>query len=108
MERARDGLKRAQYLQLELQKQAKDYYKILGVRRSATEQEIISAYRRLARKWYPDLYKGNKKEAEKKFVNIVNGKDVLTDPINELNLTMEEILIRDEDDLRNEIKIMIN
>ena len=43
-----------------------DYYKISGVSKSATEQEIKTAYRKLARKYHPDLNPDNK-QAEKKF-----------------------------------------
>ena len=46
----------------------KDYYDILGVKRDATEAEIKSAYRKLARKYHPDVNKT--KEAESKFKDI--------------------------------------
>jgi len=57
----------------------KDYYKILGVDRNADEKEIKRAYRRLARKYHPDLNPGDK-EAEKKFKEINEAYEVLSDP----------------------------
>ncbi|MFB0547258.1 MAG: DnaJ C-terminal domain-containing protein [Anaerolineae bacterium] len=57
----------------------KDYYKILGVSRNATEKEIKRAYRRLARKYHPDVNPGNK-EAEERFKEINEAHEVLTDP----------------------------
>ena len=58
-----------------------DYYKILGVSKTATEKEIKAAYRKLARKYHPDLNPDNK-EAEKKFKEINEANEVLSDPEN--------------------------
>jgi curved DNA-binding protein len=57
----------------------KDYYKILGVDRNATQEEIKSAYRKLALKYHPDRNPGNK-EAEAKFKEINEAYEVLSDP----------------------------
>ncbi|CAG4976823.1 unnamed protein product [Parnassius apollo] len=79
LQRAKDGLSRAQKLQK--QSEQRDYYKILGVKRSASKQEITKAYRKAAQKWHPDNYHGDdKKIAEKKFIDIAAAKEVLTDP----------------------------
>jgi molecular chaperone DnaJ len=56
----------------------KDYYDILGVKRDATENDVKKAYRKLARKWHPDINPGNKK-AEEKFKEISAAYDVLGD-----------------------------
>lgn len=55
----------------------KDYYDILGVKRDATEAEIKSAYRKLARKYHPDVNKT--KEAESRFKDINEAYEVLGD-----------------------------
>lgn len=57
--------------------QYKDYYEILGVKREATEAEIKAAYRKLARKFHPDVNKT--KEAEQKFKDINESYEVLSD-----------------------------
>ena len=56
----------------------KDYYKIMGVNRSASEREIKQAYRRLARQYHPDVNPGNK-SAEAKFKEINEAYEVLSD-----------------------------
>ncbi|HET8645379.1 MAG TPA: DnaJ domain-containing protein, partial [Vicinamibacteria bacterium] len=57
----------------------KDYYKILGVPRTANEKEIKAAFRKLARKYHPDVNKGDKK-AEARFKEINEANAVLSDP----------------------------
>src|SRR5438477_3673562 len=58
--------------------QYKDYYNTLGVKRSASEKEIKSAFRKLARKHHPDV-NPNDKQAEAKFKEISEAYDVLSD-----------------------------
>lgn len=56
----------------------RDYYDILGVSRTASEEEIRKAFRKLARKYHPDMNKNNK-EAEEKFKEINEAYEVLSD-----------------------------
>jgi len=56
-----------------------DYYKILGIDKTATPKEIKSAYRKLARKYHPDL-NPNDKDAKKNFQQINEANEVLSDP----------------------------
>jgi len=58
-----------------------DYYKILGLSKNATETDIKKAYRKLARKFHPDL-NPNDKEAEKRFKEINEANEVLSNPEN--------------------------
>eukprot|EP00262_Sarcandra_glabra_P007083 TRINITY_DN19653_c0_g1_i1.p1 TRINITY_DN19653_c0_g1~~TRINITY_DN19653_c0_g1_i1.p1 ORF type:complete len:313 (+),score=56.47 TRINITY_DN19653_c0_g1_i1:175-1113(+) len=57
-----------------------DYYNILKVGRTATDEDLKKAYRRLAMIWHPDKNPNNKKEAEAKFKQISEAYDVLSDP----------------------------
>jgi DnaJ family protein C protein 3 len=71
-----EKLETAQKLLKESQKM--DYYKILGVKKTATKSVIIKAYHNLARKWHPDKFEEEDKEiAHKKFINIAAAKEVL-------------------------------
>ena len=58
-----------------------DYYKVLGISKTATEKDIKKAYRKLARKHHPDVNPGNK-EAEIKFKEANEANEVLSDPEN--------------------------
>ena len=58
-----------------------DYYKILGIERNASADDIKKAYRKLARKYHPDM-NPNDKEAEKKFKEINEANEVLSNAEN--------------------------
>ena len=57
----------------------RDYHEVLGIGKNATDAEIKSAYRKLAKKYHPDLNPGNK-EAEEKFKEVNEANDVLSGP----------------------------
>jgi len=58
---------------------ARDYYEVLGVDRNATDEDIKKAYRKLAKKYHPDVNPGDK-EAEAKFKEINEAYQILSDP----------------------------
>ena len=58
----------------------KDYYAILGVSKTATDDELKKAYRKMAKKYHPDANPDNKEEAEKKFKEVNEAYEVLSDP----------------------------
>jgi curved DNA-binding protein len=79
---------------------ATNYYKILGVSKSADEKDIKQAYRKLARKYHPDL-NPNDKEAEKKFKEINEANEVLSSTENRANYDQYGDNWKHADQLRN-------
>lgn len=57
----------------------RDYYEVLGVKKSASHDEIKQAYRRLAKKFHPDMNRDNPKAAEEKFKEVSEAYEVLAD-----------------------------
>src|ERR1700681_4178691 len=57
----------------------KDYYETLGVKKSASAEDIRKAFRKLARKYHPDVNPGDK-SAEEKFKSLSEANEVLSDP----------------------------
>ncbi|TNN20509.1 DnaJ subfamily C member 3 isoform 1, partial [Schistosoma japonicum] len=77
-QKAKEGMKKAQKLLKASTR--RNYYKILGVSKSASKKEILKAYRKMAAEYHPDKFQGEERtQAEKRFVEISAAKEVLTD-----------------------------
>ncbi|MEM0465301.1 MAG: molecular chaperone DnaJ [Candidatus Pacearchaeota archaeon] len=78
----------------------KDYYKILGVSKDASQEDIKKAFRQLARKYHPDVNQGNK-EAEEKFKEINEAFQVLSNPEKRAQYDQYGSSIFSADDIRD-------
>lgn len=58
----------------------RDYYEVLGITKSATDTEIKKAYKKMARKYHPDLNRDNPKEAEEKMKEVNEAYEILSNP----------------------------
>ena len=59
--------------------QKRDYYEVLGVSKTATDDELKKAFRKLAKQYHPDANPNNKEEAEAKFKEVNEAYEVLSD-----------------------------
>ena len=69
----------------------RDYYEVLGVSKTATDEEIKKAYRKLAKKYHPDANPDNKEEAEAKFKEVNEAYETLSDHL-VVDLETEDII----------------
>lgn len=67
-------------LQQRRMNEKKDYYDLLGIEKDSTEEEIKIAYRKLAKKYHPDLNKTDP-QAKEKFIEVKEAYDTLIDPV---------------------------
>lgn len=58
----------------------RDFYEVLEISKKATPQEIKKAFRKLSKKYHPDLNQDNREEAKQKFVEIANAYEILKNP----------------------------
>lgn len=70
----------------------KDYYEILGVSKDADEKEIKKAYRKLAKKYHPDVNQGDEAAAEK-FKEVSEAYEVLSDPDKRKNMILLDLIM---------------
>jgi len=62
------------------QEKEEDYYKVMGVKKGATDAQIKKAFKKLAIKYHPDKNRDNPEAAKQKFQEIANAYEVLSDP----------------------------
>ena len=84
----------------------KDYYEVLGIQKSADENEIKRAYRKLAKKYHPDTNQGDEQAAEK-FKEINEAYDVLGDEKKRNSMISMGSLLSRKDLIRKHINVLL-
>lgn len=84
----------------------KDYYEVLGIQKSADENEIKRAYRKLAKKYHPDTNQGDEQAAEK-FKEINEAYDILGDEKRENSMISMGLLLSRKDLIRKHINVLL-
>lgn len=84
----------------------RDYYEVLGVSKTATDEEIKKAYRKLAKKYHPDANPDNKEEAEAKFKEVNEAYETLSDPQKEKHMiNLDQMVHKDLVDLEVQAQV---
>ncbi|NXP72996.1 DNJB6 protein, partial [Ramphastos sulfuratus] len=86
-----------------------DYYEVLGLHKSASQDDIKKSYRQLVLKWHPDKNPSNKVKAEKKFKEIVEAYKILSDPQKRLayDMSVQERIVFDAfREVREELELL--
>ena len=82
----------------------RDSYEVLGVEKTATDEELKKAYRKLAKKYHPDANPDNKKEAEEKFKEVSEAYETLSNP--QKRKMYDQLDQMDHKDLAGEIQVV--
>lgn len=79
----------------------RDYYEVMGVKTNATQEEIKKAYRKLAKKYHPDNYQGNKEDGRKLFDEVNVAYETLSDSVKRARYDRDRVINKSSFEKRN-------